>query len=408
MLRLPSAADAEGMDLALAALIAAYHESGEPGALRATLPLAGRTVVERQARLAASAGADPVVIIVERIPPALGAALDRLRRDRLPLVVARNAEEAAAAIDPFDRLLLVADGAIVDSAQLSRFGALEDEAVLTVPDASFGEVYERIDAASRWAGLAMISGALLRETAGMLRDWDLQSTLLRRTLQSGARHVAADGPVAILDRLSDLADLERRIVAAASGAERGWAGRLLAPFERAATGLMMSSAVSPQLVGLASALLTGLAAAAFAYGWFWTGLIKLLLATPLEGAALRLARLRMQDDVRLSWWAYLLPFFAAASLVAMAYGLAETEGWGMVLLAFTTLAFLLALRIECEGKAVRGAIFLAERRGLIWLMLPFALAGLWNAGLAFLFAYAAASFFWAQREAHAAPAAAQD
>ena len=39
--------------MALAALIAAYHESGEPGHLRATLPLAGRTVIERQARLAA-------------------------------------------------------------------------------------------------------------------------------------------------------------------------------------------------------------------------------------------------------------------------------------------------------------------------------------------------------------------
>ena len=36
--------------MALAALIAAYHESAEPGLLRATLPLAGRTVIERQAR----------------------------------------------------------------------------------------------------------------------------------------------------------------------------------------------------------------------------------------------------------------------------------------------------------------------------------------------------------------------
>ena len=35
-----------------------------------------------------------------------------------------------------------------------------------------------------------------------------------------------------------------------------------------------------------------------------------------------------------------------------------------------------------------------------WLMLPFALAGFWHGGMAVLFAYAAGSFFWAQREAH--------
>ena len=97
--------------------------------------------------------------------------------------------------------------------------------MLTVPDGGYGELYERIDADSRWAGLAAIDGALLRETAGMLRDWDLQSTLLRRTLQAGAGHVAADGAaaVAILDREADLDALERRIIAGADGAGRSWA-----------------------------------------------------------------------------------------------------------------------------------------------------------------------------------------
>ena len=87
--------------MALAALIAAYHESGEAGHLRATLPLAGRTVVERQARLAASAGANPVVIVVERLPAALSAAVERLRRDRVPVKLVRSAEEAAEAVDPY-------------------------------------------------------------------------------------------------------------------------------------------------------------------------------------------------------------------------------------------------------------------------------------------------------------------
>jgi len=84
--------------VALAALIAAYHESGEAGHLRATLPLAGRTVIERQARLAASAGANPVVIFVERMPAGLTAAIERLRRDRVPVTIVRSVEEAAEAV----------------------------------------------------------------------------------------------------------------------------------------------------------------------------------------------------------------------------------------------------------------------------------------------------------------------
>ena len=279
--------------------------------------------------------------------------------------------------------------------------------MLTVPDGGYGELYERIDADSRWAGLAAIDGALLRETAGMLRDWDLQSTLLRRTLQAGAGHVAADGaPVAILDREADLDALERRIVAGADGAGRGWADSLLAPIERVGTMFLIGSPVSPQIVGLAAALLTALGAACFYVGWYWIGLAKLLAATPLEGIAARLARLRMQDGVRQSWWAYLVPLFAAAAFVILAYGLVPAHGWGMVLLAFVTLAFLAALAVETEGEQVRGAILLAERKGMTWLMLPFAVFGLWQRGLAFLFAYAAASFFWAQQQVHAAAPAA--
>ena len=389
--------------MALAALIAAYHESGEPGHLRATLPLAGRTVIERQARLAASAGANPVVIFVERLPAALSAAVERLRRDRVPVRLVRSVEEAAEAVDPFDRVLLVGDGAIIPAAQQARLAAEEGLVVLTVPEGARGELYERIDADSRWAGLAAIDGALLRETAGMLRDWDLQSTLLRRTLQAGAGHVEADGAasVAILDRDQDLDELERRIIAGADSANLSWADYLLAPIERLVTLLLIGSPLSPALIGLGAALLTGLAAAAFYVGWSWIGLIKLLAATPLEGIATRLARLRMQSGIRQSWWVYLIPLFTAAAFIILAYRLVPAYGWGIALLPFVTLGFLYALSVETERQRVPGAILLAERRGMIWLLVPFALFGLWPAGFIVLAAYAAASFFWAQQQVHA-------
>ena len=394
--------------MALAALIAAYHESGEPGHLRATLPLAGRTVIERQARLAAAAGCNPVIVLVERLPAQLSAALGRLRRERVPIEIARSAEEAAELVDPYDRILLVADGAVAPAAQHPRIADGDDITVLTVPDGAYAEPYERIDAGARWAGLAAIDGAMLRETAAMLRDWDLQSTVLRGALQAGARHVPAEGAVAILDSDADLAALERRIVEQADASHRGWADWVLGPIERFVTSLLMSGGVSPALVGLAGALLTALGAASFYVGWYWIGLIKLLAATPLDGIAARLARLRMQDSGRQSWWAYLLPLFAAAALVILGHRLAATQGWGMILVAVMTLAFLFALAVETEKEVPRGHMLLAERTGMIWLMLPFALADLWAAGLATLFAYAAASFFWAQSDVHGAGPRRQD
>jgi hypothetical protein len=162
----------------------------------------------------------------------------------------------------------------------------------------------------------------------------------------------------------------------------------------------MASPVSPHILGFAAALLTALGGVSFYFGLYWVGLAKLLAATPLDGIAGRLARLRMQDGVRQSWWAYLIPLFAAAAMIVLAYGLVPARGWGMVLLAFVTVAFLLALSVETEGRKLRGALFLAERKGMTWLMLPFAAFGLWHAGLAVLFAYAAASFFWAQHQVH--------
>ena len=80
-------------------------------------------------------------------------------------------------------------------------------------------------------------------------------------------------------------------------------------------------------VGSGGALLRyGLGAAAFYLRWPWSGLAALLVATPLEGIARRLARLRMQDGVGRSWWIYLVQLFGGAALVVLAYGLAAAQG----------------------------------------------------------------------------------
>jgi hypothetical protein len=390
----------------LAALISAYHEADD-GGLRATLQVAGRTLVERQVRLAVAVGAEPVVVVVERVTAALSAALDGLRAEGVTIVLARSAEEAAEAVHSSDRVLLVGDGLVAPEAVIARLVALDGSAILVVPDLRVDDRYERIDAQSRWAGLALIDGEMLKQTAAMLRDWDLQSTLLRRAVQAGARQISVRGEAEdelplIAEASEDLVELEAQIVAGAHVRRTDWVSRyLLGPVERLATGALMPTSVTPTALGLAATLLMVFAGLAFARHWFGLGLAFMLLATPLDGIAERLGSLRLQGTRGQSWWAVLLPALSAAVLLLLAHALADSRGLGCVALAATIVAFAVALRIEVEGREVPGRLWLAERKGMTWLMLPFAVANLWGTGLTLLALYAGASFFWAQRQVHA-------
>ncbi|MGN6123526.1 MAG: hypothetical protein ACTHOJ_11295, partial [Sphingomonas oligoaromativorans] len=69
--------------MALAALIAAVREAEDGSGLVGTLSVAGRTLVERQARRAAPAGACQVVLLIERLPAGRTGASDRGRRDNI-------------------------------------------------------------------------------------------------------------------------------------------------------------------------------------------------------------------------------------------------------------------------------------------------------------------------------------
>lgn len=393
--------------MALAALISATREAREPGvALRATFWLAGRTLVERQARLAAGAGAAVVIILVESLPAELVQAVERLRAEGLLVVTARNAVEASAAISPGMKLMLVADGFVGDRTHVERLLGADRPALLAVSDRGFDDRFERIDNDLRWAGLAMIDADLLRDAAMMPADWDVQSTLLRRALQTGVKPLALTdereaAELALVERRQDFAELQRRILAGATAGPRNWASRyLLAPVERLAAGAMMTGPIGINAIGIGSVLLTAFAAIAFFYDWRWLGLALLTLSLPLEGIAARLAKLRLFRLSDTAWWRIAASAFAAIALVALGYSLSATHGWGMILLAATAIAFLLALRTETGTRRPPGETWLANLPSLVLAMLPFAISGWWEAGVAFLAAYSAASFFWAQHHLH--------
>jgi hypothetical protein len=385
------------------ALIGAYQEN-DSGELRALLPLAGRTLIEYQARCAAAAGAAPIVVLVERVPPALHEALERLRADGLAVIPVSDGNEAASRFEAGSLILLVGDGVAAPAELLAQLTEEPEPAVATVPDDEAHEAYERIDATSRWAGVALVDGRTLGATAAMLGDWDLQSTLLRRALQDGALRVrvASAGEPLLADSAEQLGGFERALIASSRGVRSDWASRYVLPIiEEFATERLLETPVRPQWLIWGALALNVAAALAFTRGWLWPALGMLVLATPLDLVAQRLATLRLRPLPPRSLSGRLLWPAAGLALLALGWRLAiHGSGWGSFVTALATLAFAEAARIERGHDEVPGQVWLFSRRNAILAAVPFALAGAWTLCLAALALYAAASFFIVQHWHH--------
>jgi len=396
--------------MALGALIGAYQED-ESGGLRALLPLAGQTLIEFQARCLAAVGAAPLLVLVERVPVALNDAFERLRGEGIAVVAVSDGAEAASRFEAGTEVMLLADGIAPDMNDVGRLGDLDGaegndaSLVLTVPDDDEHRGFERIDASHRWAGLARLPAGLVGATAAMIGDWDLQSTLLRRAVQSGARLVPAasgEGAGPFLADGDAMAGYERRLLVASRGARSDLVSRFILPLvEEMATERLMETRLRPEWLVRAALALTIGAALAFTRGWLWQGLVALLLATPLDLVARRIALLRLRplspgSPAKKSLW-------PAAGLALIGLGWFEARhggGWGAMVAALAAAAFAEAMRIERRSTEPPGKLYLFSRRTAIWAAIPFALGGWWNLYLALLAVYAAASFFLAQHVHH--------
>jgi CheY-like chemotaxis protein len=390
--------------MAPGALIAAYSED-DSGSLRALIPIAGRTLLEYQVRCAAAAGAAPNVVVVDRIPIALNEVLQGLQQEGLPVVTVGDAAEASSRFEAGELILLIADGLAPSPELLEAVIEEQEPVIVTVPDDEPHKRFERIDAVSRWSGVALVDSQMIGATAAMLGDWDLQSTLLRRALQSGARTVPiapSAGEPLLAEAPEDLADLERRLIVASRGSRRDWASRYVLPLvEEFATERLVESRVRPDMLVQAALLLSLGSVIAFATGWRWVGLVLLVLTTPLPLIARRLASLRLTPLPARSIAKRLL--WPAAGLALIAVGWWQSghgSGWGALAAALTGAAFAEAARVEREKLEFTGEIWLLSRRNAIIAALPFAAFGAWTAYLVALALYAGASFFVVQHVNH--------
>ena len=389
--------------MAVGALIGAYQED-DSGGVRALLPLAGRTLLEYQVRCASAAGAAPIVVLVERVPQALQDAFERLRLDGLGVFPVSDVSEALTRFEAGSMILLIGDGVAPPAELVAAMAAEPEPAVAVVPDDEAHAMFERIDGESRWAGVAAVDAHLLGSTATILGDWDLQSTLLRRTLQEGATRVPvtnAGGDPLLAEAPEDLQDFQRRLLVGSRGVRPDWVSRfLLPPVEEFATEHLMETAVRPLWLIWGALGLTLGAAFSFTRGWLAAGLVLLLLSMPLDLIATRLASLRLRPlPVRLLSRLALWPVSGVALLALGWWEMRGGGGWGALLSSAATAAFAEAARIERAGMP-EGELWLFSRRSAIVAAVPFALAGAWTSYIVALLVYATVSFFIIQRVRH--------
>lgn len=368
----------------LTGLVIACEEAEGTLGLRAELGVAGQTVLEHQARLLSEAGAQPILIVAEQLPHALAAGINRLRRDGITVEVMRRAEDVAQRLRPDERLLLLADGVVTDEAGLAAVLAAPTPAILTLPDTDETRGWELIGADARWAGVLLADGELVRRTARMLGDWDLQSTLLRNALQAGADRVPARGALLAQVIEPDAAQLlETAISRAATRRHTGLVDRFLFdPLARLVAPRAMGAMVEPAWLRGGAAGLLILSALFLLGGWRWTGVTLALVSGPLDSLGRHLAALTMRLRRDHRQWTQLRSTVAGGALLALGWNL-RAFGWGTVAVAATTLMLMIAAT-EHErwiGRPPRRPLWLAEPDGMIWLMLPFGLLGWWTAGL---------------------------
>ncbi|SEJ38034.1 hypothetical protein SAMN05428950_1012028 [Sphingomonas sp. OV641] len=275
----------------LAGLIFAVRDADEPmGALAATLPFAGMTVIEYQARLLIAAGVSQIVVVVARLTPELLGAVARIGRRGVTVDTVRSAGEAAARLHPLAQLLVVADGLITTEAVVGPLAQEQGDTLLVVPEGEGDAGYELIGGGDAWAGLARLDSKRLTEVAAMPRDYDVQSSLLHVAAQAGAlRLVLPEGEPrtghGIESRRETLETRSRAVVGATLAARPGWFNRwLVRPLARAVmpwlmrrhmpTGVMAGVTAASGVAGLV-ALWTGQLTIGLLLGVFTTALAAL-------------------------------------------------------------------------------------------------------------------------------------
>ncbi|MDF2494431.1 hypothetical protein [Sphingomonas sp.] len=346
----------------LTGLIFAVQEADDrPGTLAATLPFAGMTVVEYQARLLIAAGAAQIVVVVARVTPELLGAVARIGRRGVTVDTVRSAAEAAARLHPLSHLLVLADGLVTTEAILHPIAREAGDVLLVAAEDEADPAYELIGGGDAWAGIARLDSRHLGDVAAMPRDYDVQSALLRVVAQSGALRLQMPDDErgnghGIERRRDTLETRSRSVVSAAIAARSGWFQRwIVRPVARACLPALMRRHVPSAAMVAGAALVSGGGLGALGAGHASVGLLLSLLGVIAATIASSFAWLR--DEEMLARVANALALGVPA-IAALVLGRAIDAETGEMT------ALIVALALVTAGAL--GARAISEHRPLFW------------------------------------------
>jgi hypothetical protein len=337
--------------LPLAVLIIAGENGNEAGSeLAAMLPVAGQTLLEYQIRIARECGGGHIVVLVEHLPAAIIAVFERLRSDGIDVDVARDARDAADRIHPDEQVLLFTPGFITRCTIIERLVSKAEPTLVTLPDQTDHVMFERIDASERWTGLALLSGQTIRETAAMLGDWSISSTLMRNALQAGVARLRlekADG-INIVTNEVQAATVSAELVRDTKSTDQSLFADLIAqPLAKLLVPPLLRWSVPIDIVAVMPLVLIGAALLLAMIGWFATGFALLCLASLAESVAVLLLNIAVRNSPVAGVLKYAKPVTFAAMLLLFGWAVSEAMGnWVALLLAGWAISLFLLRRAD--------------------------------------------------------------
>ncbi|KPQ22795.1 MAG: hypothetical protein HLUCCX21_05980 [Porphyrobacter sp. HL-46] len=357
------------------ALIAALKRTAN-GALRAELPLAGRSVLARQVDVLRAQGCERILCLCGRVDGEVLRVQQAVEASDGTFQALRGFLHLPALVRADDDLIILADGVLPDpelvralfpgGAQPPRFvAALPSDSPLV---AHHPDDFERIDARHHWAGLLAMRGAPVQQLADFPPDADAVSLLLRLALQAGTpcRALSGTDPACEAWLLADdpdtLALQEQALIKRAAG-HADWRAPMMALANRLVEKLMPRALSQGALVGAAASILfLTLGVLAAAWGAAAGGLALVAcgaFVANMAGAYARLRRLLLGEGpspvavARLVW--------AVDGLTALALLLALAP-WPVIspLAALGPLAVGLT-RLAARGREGMFAVTLSDR-----------------------------------------------
>jgi type IV secretory pathway TrbD component len=313
-------------------LIAALRRAVE-GGLRAALPVAGHSVLARQAGLLRSLGVERVLCLADGPAQAIIDLQHTLEAHGIGFHALHGFAALPALVRAEDDLVIIADGLVPDPAAVQALlgggeGGLA-RVVATMPAdhplaAAHPDDFERIDAADRWAGVLAMRGASVQQLADFPPDADAISLLLRLAVQAGTpRRALRAGDLSperwlLADSAAAAARHEAALIAGAAPL-LDWRAPMAALAAHAVTAVAPQGLARGRLIaGAVSAVLLfgGLLAAAFGLGT--TGLVAAGLGAFAAQAALQASALAVRlHDTRAPLSRPVLPLAALDAMVAL-------------------------------------------------------------------------------------------